>query len=89
MSSDWPDSRLAECITEEFSQILGPGNDTTILEQSLWRPYEQKTYHDLTWSDAVILRALYDERLRPGMHRDKALPIVRRIITELVAELNR
>lgn len=88
ISSDFPAGTIPECIIEEFSQMLGPGNDTTVLEQSLWRPYEQKTYHDLTWSDAVILRALYDERLKPGMHRDKALPIVRQIITELVAELN-
>lgn len=86
---DWPDEHLAECIEEEFSQALGPGNDTLVLEQSLWRPWEQKTYRGLTWSDAVILRALYDERLKPGMHRDKAMPLVRQIIGELLEELNR
>ena len=89
ISDDWPDEHLAECVEEEFSQILGPGNDTLVLEQSLWRPYEHKTYRGLTWSDAVILRALYDERLKPGMHRDKAMPLVRQIIGELLEELNR
>lgn len=80
---------LSECIIEETSQILGPVNDATVIEDTLWRPFEKKTYHDLTWSDAVILRTLYDERIKPGMHRDKALPIARQIIGELLAELNR
>lgn len=84
----WPESDMRECIAEELSQVMGPRNDTTIIDDSLWRPLESKTYHSLTWSDAVILRALYDQRLKPGMHKDKAMPIVRTIIGELLAELN-
>ncbi len=78
----------AGCVEEELSQIMGPGNDVKLIEDSLWRPVENKTYHSLTWSDAVILRALYDQRLKPGMHKDKAMPIVRTIIGELLTELN-
>lgn len=86
---DFPESALSECLEEELSQALGPMNDVLTIEDSLWRPKEQKTYHSLTWSDAVILRALYDERIKPGMHRDKALPLVRVIIGEILDELNR
>ncbi len=84
----WPDEDMKECIAEELSQVMGPRNDTTVIDDSLWRPWGDKTYHSLTWSDAVILRALYDQRLKPGMHKDKAMPIVRTIIGELLTELN-
>tara|TARA_R110002110_G_scaffold105276_3_gene264857 strand:- start:18 stop:818 length:801 start_codon:yes stop_codon:yes gene_type:complete len=84
-----PASERTECLLEELSQILGPFNDVTTIEDTMWRPLELKTYDSLTWSDAVILRTLYDERIRPGMHRDVAMPIVRVIIGELLAELNR
>lgn len=84
-----PASERTECLLEELSQILGPFNDVTTIEDTLWRPLELKTYDSLTWSDAVILRTLYDERIRPGMHRDVAMPLVRVIIAELLAELNR
>lgn len=84
-----PETELPECLEEETSQLLGPINDVTTIEDTLWRPLDKKTYHSLTWSDAVILRALYDERIKPGMHRDKALPLVRVIIGEILDELNR
>ncbi len=84
-----PPSERTECLLEELSQILGPFNDVTTIKDTMWRPLELKTYDSLTWSDAVILRTLYDERIRPGMHRDVAMPLVRVIIAELLAELNR
>lgn len=84
---DYPDMR--HCLVEELSQILGSSNDISLIEDSLWRPKEVETARGLTWSDAVILRALYDERLKPGMSRAAALPVVRIIISELLEELNR
>lgn len=89
MGKDYPASERTECLLEELSQILGPFNDVTTIRDTMWRPYELKTYDSLTWTDAVILRTLYDERIRPGMHRDVAMPIVRVIIAELLDELNR
>ena len=89
MGKNYPASERTECLLEELSQILGPFNDVTTIKDTLWRPLELKTYHSLTWSDAVILRTLYDARIRPGMHRDVAMPIVRVIIGELLVELNR
>ena len=41
-----------------------------------------------TWHDVIMLRTLYDRRIKPGMHEDQALPIVRVIIAELLEELN-
>lgn len=86
--------RRSECAIEELSQILGPINDTTLVEESLWRPHSRiglfssKTYHWLTWHDAIILRVLYNERIKPGMHRDEAMPIVRELIAKELKALN-
>lgn len=88
IGSDFRQEFLGRCVEEELSQIMGPRNDATVIEDSLWRPYGQQGYDSLTWPDAVILRALYDQRLKPGMHKDKAMPIVRTIIGELLTELN-
>ena len=41
-----------------------------------------------TWHDVIMLRTLYDRRIKPGMHEDQAMPIVRVIIAELLEELN-
>jgi len=79
------------CVIEELSQLLGPGNDTDVVESSAWRPlvkWSKKAYERLTYHDAIILRTLYDFRIKPGMPRAQALPIARRIIGELLAELN-
>lgn len=80
---------LIKCLTEEFSQVLGPRNDVDIVPESIWRPLEKKTFERLTWHDAVILRTLYDARLKPGMHRDQAMPLVRQIIREVLEDINR
>jgi hypothetical protein len=82
---------LSHCLTEEISQSYGPSNDVDIVKESLWRPMEggKETNLGLTWHDAIILRTLYDERLKPGMHRDQAMPLVRQIIREVLEDINR
>ena len=39
------------------------------------------------WHDRVILKTLYDKRLKPGMDANEANPIVRQIIAELIVEM--
>lgn len=80
---------LFKCLTEELTQSLGPSNDVDIVPESIWRPLEKKTFERLTWHDAIILRTLYDERLKPGMHRDQAMPLVRQILREVLEDINR
>jgi len=38
----------------------------------------------LPLNDKIMVRTLYDARLKPGMTRAEAMPIVRQIIPELV-----
>jgi len=82
------DITFAQCMIEEMSQLLGLQNDSDIVENSLWRNALEDKAKRLTYHDAIILRTLYDFRIKPGMPRAQALPIARRIIGELLAELN-
>lgn len=89
ISPEYSGERLVNCLLEELTQSLGPSNDVDIVPESIWRPLEKKTFERLTWHDAIILRTLYDERLKPGMHRDQAMPLVRQIIREVLEDINR
>ncbi|NQV99644.1 MAG: DUF2927 domain-containing protein [Rhodospirillales bacterium] len=77
-----------ECAFEEMSQILGIWNDADVVKHSKWRNRIADKSKRLTWHDAIILRTLYDFRIKPGMHKDQALPIAKVIIKELLDELN-
>jgi hypothetical protein len=40
----------------------------------------------MTDADEMLLRALYDRRIRSGMPREEALPIIRTVLSELMAK---
>jgi len=44
--------------------------------------------NDLSVNDMILLRTLYDPRISAGMKRAEALPLSRKIITEMVAKLS-
>lgn len=69
------------CAHEEFAQALGPGNDSDAARPSIFN--DDGEFALLTEHDALILRVLYDPRLRTGMKRAEAMPIARQIIDEL------
>lgn len=80
---------IRECLMEEIAQVLGPMNDTALIRQSMFNDQTNGIVSWLTWHDAILLRALYDQRLKPGMPKAEALPIARRVIGELLRDLNR
>ncbi len=43
---------------------------------------EADTVFELTEADKILLRTLYDPRLKPGMTKAEAMPIARQIIAE-------
>ncbi len=76
----YPDYVRRHCIAEEVTQALGLADDSPLIRDSI--------YHDASarqriapW-DALMVRVLYDPRLKPGMTKAEAMPIVRRIIAE-------
>jgi hypothetical protein len=71
------------CVIEEFTQSLGLYADSEIIETSVMN--EKVRFTDfLPLNDKIMVRTLYDARLKPGMTRAEAMPIVRQIIPELV-----
>ena len=73
--------RLA-CIHEELAQAMGLANDSPRARPSIFNDDEE--FALLTRHDELLLRILYDRRLRVGMNSAEALPIVRRIVAELM-----
>ncbi|MEE9291118.1 MAG: DUF2927 domain-containing protein, partial [Alphaproteobacteria bacterium] len=70
-------------IFEEVYQGLGPGKDSVALLPSISSSLGTQT--ELSLNDKIILRALYDQRITPGMARAQAMEIAREVIAELVA----
>ena len=80
---------LTECFYEDISQALGMSGDNALTAESMYRSHDENgQWPRPTWHDVIILRTLYDRRIKPGMHEDQAMPIARLIIAELLEELN-
>jgi len=72
---------VRSCIIEEFTQIMGPVNDSDEIKPSIFNDSSGNLL--LSDHDELILRILYDDRLEPGMRWPEAEPIVRAIVAEL------
>ncbi|MFT4791887.1 MAG: hypothetical protein ACI807_000452 [Paracoccaceae bacterium] len=69
------------CLHEEFTQVLGLLNDGDDVRPSIFNDGQE--FALLTRHDEMLLRILYDPRLKPGMTEAEGMPIVRRIAAEL------
>jgi hypothetical protein len=76
----WPDEVRRHCIAEELTQALGLADDSRLIRDSIFNDASARQ-RIAPW-DALMVRILYDPRLRPGMPKAEAMPIVRRIIAE-------
>ena len=70
------------CYHEELAQGLGLPNDSPGVRPSIFNDDEEFAF--LTTQDELLLRMLYDRRLRPGMMAAEGRPIVERIALELL-----
>lgn len=78
--SEHPDLLRRSCIHEEIAQGLGLGNDDPRARPSIFNDDDE--FALLTGHDEMLLRILYDPRLRPGMTREQArLVVVERAAT--------
>ena len=77
-----PDLLRLACIHEELAQGMGLANDSPQARPSIFNDDEE--FGLLTRHDELLLRMLYDPRLRPGMSAVEAAPIAREIAAELV-----
>src|SRR5690606_30868465 len=68
------------CLHEEITQGLGLTNDSDA-RPSIFN--DDQEFALLTDHDRLLLRTLYDPRLKPGMTEAEAMPLVKRIVGEL------
>jgi len=68
-----PFTRLS-CVNEEMAQAMGLPNDSPEARPSIFN--NSIEFALLTDHDAILLRMLYDPRLRPGMTADEARPLL-------------
>lgn len=77
-----PDLLRLSCIHEEMAQGLGLANDSPRARPSIFNDDEE--FGLLTRHDELLLRMLYDTRLRPGMNAATVRPITNVIASELL-----
>jgi hypothetical protein len=80
--SEHPDLLRDSCIHEEMAQGLGLANDTPRARPSIFNDDDE--FALLTRHDELLLKMLYDPRLRPGMTLDEARPIIAQMAEELM-----
>jgi hypothetical protein len=80
--AEHPDLLRLSCIHEELAQGLGLSNDSPSARPSIFNDDEE--FGLLTTHDEMLLRILYDPRLRAGMQPAEARTIARDIATELM-----
>lgn len=76
--------RTQAAIAQELTQVLGLPNDIDGPDGTVFS--SRSARETLSATDEQMVRILYDPRLRPGMTRAEAMPIVREIDAELEAE---
>ncbi len=80
--AEHPDALRLSCIHEELAQAMGLANDSPTARPSIFNDDEE--FGLLTTHDELLLRMLYDPRLKPGMTSAEARPIIDQIAGELV-----
>ncbi len=70
------------CIHEEMAQALGLVNDSPNVRPSIFNDDEE--FALLTRHDELLLRMLYDRRLKPGMTAQIARPLLPKIASDLL-----
>jgi hypothetical protein len=79
--SENPDLLRLSCIHEELAQGMGLANDSPGARPSIFNDDDE--FALLTRHDELLLKMLYDPRLRPGMVAGEARETVREIAREL------
>lgn len=77
-----PDLLRQSCIHEELAQGMGLPNDSPSARPSIFNDDEE--FALLTTHDEMLLRILYDPRIRPGMNAEQAREQAEVIVAEML-----
>ncbi|MGV6848036.1 MAG: DUF2927 domain-containing protein [Marinibacterium sp.] len=83
--AELPDLLRLSCIHEEIAQGLGPANDSPQARPSIFNDDDE--FALLTSHDELLLKMLYDPRLKTGMTADEARAAARIIARELMGQV--
>ncbi|CUH78769.1 DUF2927 domain-containing protein [Tropicibacter naphthalenivorans] len=83
--TEHPELLRRSCIHEEVAQGLGLGNDDPRARPTIFNDDDE--FALLTTHDEMLLKILYDPRLRPGMTLSQASPVINQRATELAGGL--
>lgn len=81
--AEHPPFTRASCVHEEMAQAMGLPNDSPDARPSLFNTNLEFAF--LTDHDEILLRMLYDPRLRPGMSAAEARPLLPAIARDAMA----
>jgi uncharacterized protein YjiS (DUF1127 family) len=73
-------AKLVDCIVEETTQILGLPNDSEKVFPSIFN--DKSVDSLLSGLDYLLLKMLYDPRIKAGMNLQQAAPVLKTIIDE-------
>lgn len=80
--TEHPSLLRKSCVHEELAQGLGLANDSPKARPSIFNDDDE--FALLTSHDELLLKMLYDRRLRAGMSWEQARPIAETIVDELL-----
>ncbi|MEQ8195558.1 MAG: DUF2927 domain-containing protein [Rhodospirillales bacterium] len=72
---------INHCLLEEMTQSIGFPNDSNKLRPSLFS--DEDRLYDFSPVDKVLVRVLYDKRMKMGVPRKEGIETARRIMTEI------
>lgn len=79
------EDRINHCILEELIQSSGLPNDSNDMRPSLFSDYDHLLKPSRT--DTILIKTLYDPRMKAGLSRDDTLKAAKAIIAEFDAKL--
>ncbi len=80
-------AKAEHCLVEELTQILGLTGDINLFRNSVF--HEESTRKSLSVIDKIMLKALYDPRLKNGMKLAEAMPIANKVIREIMTAIGK
>ncbi len=86
VNSELPRLQIEHCLLEEMAQSMGLRNDSPLVSPSIFNDREKQM--SLTLIDKVLLRTLYDKRMKAGLPRTQALQKARKIVQSLMKNAN-
>ncbi|MGB0682287.1 MAG: DUF2927 domain-containing protein [Magnetovibrionaceae bacterium] len=75
-----PPARVNHCLLEETIQAMGLPNDSNSFRPSIFSDLDM--LFEPSRADEILIRTLYDRRLKPGLPRAEALKAIRPIIAD-------